>query len=441
MKRMILQTLALLSLALFLAASTLGAEKVKSIKIAVENPTNVARPAADVVVSIPELRKIAPDFMPGSLIVTCTAASTLEQDAAARESTELPSQVDDLDQDGKADELVFQMDLGPRQARIVTIRYGEPDQIFRLRHDYPQRTNALFSSKIEGLGWESDAIAFRIYFDPRNAIDIYGKRRPTLQLRLFASPEYPYHEESPEGRDIFKVGDSIGIGGVAAWIDGRVVKVADVKERKWRIINLGPVRTIVELEYGGWNVGGKSITLRSRIAQWAGEHGFSHTIKVDPPSSMEFVTGFPVKHGIAPVRSNPSEGHVVWLATWGEQVVAPGPTATEAIAGQNLGLAVLVADQVADQPSEFADDHVNGLLRFVPRDGTASWFAMAAWDQENSERHKSSTAKTEVRAEELATRPPETVATQDAFLAIVKDQALRMDSPVKVKVLSAPSGH
>ena len=118
-----------------------------------------------------------------------------------------------------------------------------------------ERTYALFSTKYEGLGWESENIAFRIYFDPRNAIDIYGKRRRSLQLRMYATPEYPYHEESPEGRDIFKVGDSIGIGAMAAWVDGKVVKAADVKERAWRIISLGPVRTIVEVEYRGWNLG------------------------------------------------------------------------------------------------------------------------------------------------------------------------------------------
>jgi len=41
---------------------------------------------------------------------------------------------------------------------------------------------------------------------------LYGKRRPTLQLGMYASPDYTYHDESPEGRDIYKVGDAIGIG-------------------------------------------------------------------------------------------------------------------------------------------------------------------------------------------------------------------------------------
>src|SRR5277367_2243242 len=116
--------LSCLLLSLFMATSALCLEGIKSVKIAVENPANTARAAADVVLSISDLRKAAPDFTPGSILVTCTSAATLEQDAAIVESTELPSQVDDLDGDGKGDEIAFQIDLGPNQTRIVTISYG-----------------------------------------------------------------------------------------------------------------------------------------------------------------------------------------------------------------------------------------------------------------------------------------------------------------------------
>src|SRR5215813_6865327 len=186
----------LLLLAVF-ACVTRADEPIKSIKILVTNPSDMARGAADITVPVSELRKIAPDFKPGALVVTTSNAKSLEEDAAVLQTEELPSQIDDLDGDGKADELAFQVDLGARQSRIVTISYGEEDRIWRLRKDYKPRTSALFSKKFEGLGWESDRIAYRIYFDPRNAIDIYGKRRPTLQLSMYASPDYGYHDESP----------------------------------------------------------------------------------------------------------------------------------------------------------------------------------------------------------------------------------------------------
>src|SRR5882724_11752389 len=212
---------------LLAVSSAWSSEKIKVIKLAVANPTDAVRPSANVVVSINDLRKVAPDITPGSLIVTATNATNIKEDAAVLAATELPSQVDDLDGNGTGDELAFQIDLAPHQTRIVTISYGEEDRILRLREQYLRRTNALFSRKIEGLGWESERVAFRVYFDSRNAIDIYGKRRPSLQLELYASPDYAYHEESPEGRDIFKVGDAIGVGSVASWVQGKIVKAAD----------------------------------------------------------------------------------------------------------------------------------------------------------------------------------------------------------------------
>src|SRR5260370_19423877 len=231
-----------------------GAQKIKNIKVAISNPGDHPRKAADIVIPIPQIRKVAPDFTAGAMSVTASNASTLEQDASEIQTEELPSQADDLDGDGKADELVFQVDLTPHQTRIVTISHGNQDRIWRLRGDYKQRTAALFSRKIEGVGWESERVAFRVYLDPRNAIDLYGKRRPTLQLGMYASPEYAYHDESPEGSDMFKVGDSIGIGAVAAMGGGKLIKVAVEKERKMQILSRRPGRSHSELRAEGWNV-------------------------------------------------------------------------------------------------------------------------------------------------------------------------------------------
>src|SRR5262249_9897308 len=150
--------------------------------------------------------------------------NTLEEDARTLQTIELPSQADDLDGDNKYDELAFQIDLKPRQTRIVSIAYGETATIQRLRSDYSKRTAAKFTLNFDGLGWESEANAWRIYCDQRNAIDFWGKRRLGLYLEMFGAPEYAYERESPLGRDIYRIGDAIGIGSVAALSDGKVVK-------------------------------------------------------------------------------------------------------------------------------------------------------------------------------------------------------------------------
>jgi unsaturated chondroitin disaccharide hydrolase len=409
-----------------------GAQKIKNIKVAVSNPSDHPRNAADIVIPIVQIRTIAPDFTPGALIVTASDASTPEQDASILQTEELPSQVDDLDGDGKGDELAFQVDLAPHQTRIVTVSYGDQERISRLRSDYQQRTAALFSRKIEGLGWESERVAFRVYFDSRNAIDLYGKRRPTLQLAMYAAPDYTYHDESPEGRDIYKVGDAIGIGAVAGLVDGTVIKVAEVKDRKWRIIASGPVRTMVELEYDGWNARGKIIDLRSRITQWAGERGFTHTIFANSADDFEFVTGLPAKLGLEPVTSGQnSRAH--WLATWGEQVVAPGPTATEAISGQQLGLAIVTLAPHA----AFRDDAKNHLIDFKLSEGSQSWYAIAAWDQEGSNRRVGHGNQKEEGRHQSLVLPSDAITSREEFLSAVKEQAERMAEPAGIRIVSA----
>src|SRR3989475_11591739 len=194
--------------------SGLATPRIKVVKLAVTNPTDELRLHENIVVNIADLKRIAPDFKAGDAIVTTSDAATLEEDARTLQTIELPSQADDLDGDNKYDELVFQIGLKPRQTRIVTIAYGDPATMQRLRSDYPKRTAAKFTMKFDDLGWESESTAWRIYFDKRNAIDFYGKRRPGLYLEMFGAPEYVYDRESPFGRDIYRIGDAIGIGSV-----------------------------------------------------------------------------------------------------------------------------------------------------------------------------------------------------------------------------------
>src|SRR5208283_1955302 len=102
-----------------------AAARIKVLKLAVTNPGATARTAENIVVPVSVLKRIAPDFTAGSAIVTTSDAATLEEDARTDQTVELPSQADDLDGKGKYDELVFQIDLKPRQTRIVTIAYGD----------------------------------------------------------------------------------------------------------------------------------------------------------------------------------------------------------------------------------------------------------------------------------------------------------------------------
>ncbi|HJZ82885.1 MAG TPA: DUF4861 family protein, partial [Pyrinomonadaceae bacterium] len=419
------------------AGSVFAAPRIKVLKLAVTNRTNETRLAEDIVVAVADLKRIAPDFKAGDTIVTTSDATTLEEDARTLQTIELPSQADDLDGDNKYDELAFQIDLKPKQTRIVTIAFGDTATIQRLRSDYPKRTAAKFTMKFDGLAWESEATAWRVYFDKRNAIDIWGKRRPGLYLEMFGAPEYVYNTESPLGRDIYRIGDAIGIGAVAALVDGKVVKVADVAERNWRIVSAGPVRVIVELTYKGWKVAGREVNLTSRMTQWAGERGFDHRVTADGADGLTLVTGIVRQPGLqertfAATANQPA----LIRAWWGHQVQEEGPSATAVhmLPNQNLGLAIIARGA---ESKSLPDDSLNLLLQPQFEKGRAEWYVTGLWDQEDSEglHVNASGADSRFRYGTMAT--PGKVLTQDDFVKLVQETSDRLSQPARVEVLSA----
>jgi len=423
---------------LVMVASVFASPRVKVLKLAITNPTDETRLAEDVVVAVADLKRIAPDFKPGDVIVTTSDAATLEEDARTLQTIELPSQADDLDGDNKLDELAFQIDLKPKQTRIVTIAYGDPATIQRLRSDYPKRTAAKFTMKFDGLGWESEATAWRIYFDKRNAIDVWGKRRPGLYLEIFGAPEYVYHWESPFGRDIYRIGDAIGIGAVAALVEGKVVKVSDVAERKWRIISAGPVRTIVELSYKGWKVGGREVNLISRITQWAGERGFDHRVTAEGADGLTLVTGIVRQPDLQEKVSAPSMSQPAFIrAWWGHQVEEEGPPATaiHMMPDQNLGLAIIAPGK---ESKSIADDPLNLLMQPQFENGKAEWYVIGVWDQETTDNLTvtASSAYSRFRYGSLAA-PRNTPRNFDDFLAFVQQTSARVLQPARIAVLSS----
>jgi unsaturated chondroitin disaccharide hydrolase len=421
--------------------------RIKVLKIAVTNPSSVAREAEPIVVAVADLKKIAADFAPVPIVVTHTAASTIDEDAAVLHATEVPSQVDDVDGNGTPDEIAFQLPLGPKETRIVTVAYGDAATLWRLRGEYPALTHARFATKYEGPGWESELTAWRLYFDKRNAIDLFGKRRAGLHLDTFAMPGYDYHAEIAIGRDIYKNGDALGIGSVAALVDGKIVKVADVAERTHRIVATGPVRAIVEVRYEGWSVGGRTVDLSSRFTQWAGDRGFWHDVAVSP-ADVVLVTGLPKKPGASVLHggsaSDASSGgprgsgdrhDVAALATWGAQVLAPGAAATDSLPDDRLGLAILQPSSTSP-PSSLPGDTPNHLMGIALDQGRGRYYVLAAWAQEGSEQLVASATAGQRNMNGSRIVPERAIRTSEAFSAALAARVGRLTAPLRVAVVS-----
>jgi unsaturated chondroitin disaccharide hydrolase len=431
------QRVGMLLLLLVATTTVFSSPRIKVIKLLITNPTDLARAHENIVVQVADLKRVAADFKAGDGIVTTSDAGTLDEDARTLEATELPSQADDLDGDNKYDELVFQIELKPKQTRIVTVAYGDPASIQRLRSDYPRRTAAKFTMQFEGLAWESEASAWRLYLDKRNAIDVFAKRRPGLYLEAFGAPEYGYHYESPMGRDIYRIGDAIGIGAVAALVDGKVVKVSDVTERKWRIISAGPLRTIVEIKYNGWKVGGREVNLTSRITQWAGKHGFEHSIQVEGANDLSLVTGV-VRHAGLTEKVIPPTSEEPALARywWGPQVVEEGlpATATHNLASQNLGLGIIAKGRDSKVPD---DDSLNLLVQPQLTNGRASWYVLGLWDQENTDNLLVNARSAEDRSRQGTLALASNAVTMTTFDELVRQTVQRITHPARVQIASS----
>jgi unsaturated chondroitin disaccharide hydrolase len=418
----------LLALLLTAAAPAAIAAPVRTLKLTITNPLDVARPHEPIVIAVAELKKRWPDLQPAHLIVTVTDARTLDEDAAALSSRELPSQVDDVDGDGHLDELAFQIDLGPKQTRVVTIASGDPTVIERLRADYPPGTNAVQSAHYEGIGWESEIGAWRVYLDDRNAIDLFGKRRPGLWLQRWSGAEYKYHDESPLGRDIYHIGDTLGIGAAAARTESGIQAVRPVERRTGQVRARGPVRAIVEVDYKGWTLGAQTLDMRSVIVQWAGDRGFEHRVSATAPVS--WVTALP-HHSAAPSHSlNDGKNLVLW--TWGHQVVAPGADVTESLPDQSLGLAIIAPHASNDYPTVEGDNNLIPLA--VGKD--ARWWVYAAWDQEGTEHLVGHGSQVEEGAGESRTLPPAGIKTGRAFESFLVSQQQRLAAPAVVTWLT-----
>ncbi|HEX4749453.1 MAG TPA: DUF4861 family protein [Bryobacteraceae bacterium] len=428
----------LLRLAGIFALACMGiaaAPQVKNIKLAVKNPVAKEQTAAHVIVSVEELVRIAPDFRATPIVVTTSDAATVDEDARTLHATELPAQADDLDGDGKADEIAFEIDLKPNQVRIVTIAYGAAETLNHLVTNWPPRTDAKFSHRYEGLGWESEQTAWRIYYDKRNAIDLYGKRRPGLYLDLFSSPDYVYHQPSPLGRDIFDVGDSIGVGSVAALVDGKPVRVSDVAERNWRIISSGPVRSIAEIEYKSWKVAGKSVDLITRFTQWAGEHGFEQSIRANNVEGVQLVTAIPVKPNAPLFALKRGDDSIAAVADWGQQVVAPGMKAAHNdLPDQDLGIAILASRRTV-KPE--ASDAANHFLGITLESGTAAWFVAAMWNQEDTQALIVNSPDPAHRDGAGTLAPAVPSPNLDTFSNYLSRVSIAMAHPAAIEILSA----
>lgn len=227
----------------------------------------------------------------------------------------LPSQVDDLDGDGKWDEFVFVANFKASESLSLSIKNVSIDA-------YPtfnKRTNVRLGIKQkdgsyievdsyeapyfkdefkiiaqgESVSWENDKMGFRNYFDCRNLKDLFGKRKPDLVLDKISTPEIPnYHVLSDWGMDVLHCGSSLGAGGLAMMEDDSLYRLGSTETYSYQKVVEGPVRSIFDLKYTGWKVADEQLSAVERITIYPGKYWFQSDVTVSGfDGQKQLVTG------------------------------------------------------------------------------------------------------------------------------------------------------
>ena len=169
-------------------------------------------------------------------------------------------------------ELLFQTDLAPEETKSFRLM-KLPDGV---KKPHPQATTYCCSlpERHDDFAWENDKVANRMYgpaleFETiTSGVDAWGKcvPYPVVEkfIRDYTQKEIPYHYNHGEGGDFYKVGNTLGCGGLAPFVNGKVRLPRNFTD--WKVLANGPIRSVFELSYQAWKAEGYTVGETKRIS-------------------------------------------------------------------------------------------------------------------------------------------------------------------------------
>ncbi|MBR6285392.1 MAG: DUF4861 domain-containing protein [Bacteroidaceae bacterium] len=271
------------------SANSAAQNQTKNFKLNVKNPLNMARTDEPVVL---QLSKMPTTFKVKSATVLVN-------------NQEVPSQLDDLDGNGVFDELAFVMDMKAKENSNIDIilssaktkknytpRVYVDMQMSDKNKKYPEIQILSFPGNVppsitygsvyhHGPEFESELTGYRLYFDNRQSIDIYGKVERRLELaetRFYTTKE---QKNANYGTDVLWAGKSVSLGSFRGWDGKNLLYVDSVELRTEAVRAYGPVRTIVDIIDKNWYYKGKELNMSQRYIQYAGHRDVEVQIHFD----------------------------------------------------------------------------------------------------------------------------------------------------------------
>ncbi len=333
------------------------------IECTVTNPLSSLRENEPVVIRLADIRKELPDYVGGYVSV---------YDG----NIEICSQQDDFDGDGLWDELVFLTDLRPKEKKTFVLHvnsagdgkslecvkevnaqmyFNNPDKSITPTLEASSTADNMYNKMYHhGPAWESDKIGYRLYFDKKTTVDVYGKKK--YRLELDDTKWYPTDQQLADkyGDDILWVGNSVGVGTLKGWDGKEATHIDPMSKRTARIVINGNLRTVVDMAVEGWQYHGQSIDVTARYIQYARHRDMIAQVIIGEPAAkgnLDFCTG------VQKVRQSQTYSDKDGLiALWGTEY--PTPDSVK-YTRETFGLGVIVPKKSIEK---FATDPLNHLI-------------------------------------------------------------------------------
>ena len=268
----------------------------------------------------------------------------------------IPSQADDMNGDGYWDEFVFTLDLQAKASKKLNIEFVLKDEyptflkrtnlrlgIKKGEHEFEEVDHYIAPVGLDGfptiaqgesVNWENDKMGFRNYFDCRNVKDLFGKLQPAMIVDKIHTPEMgDYHKLADWGMDVLHCGSSLGAGGLAMYENDSLFRLGSTDVYEYQKITEGPVRSVFDLKYKGWNVDGKKLDAVERISIYPGKYWFQSDVTVSGfEGKKQLATGIVTSH----LKNDPYEFYA------GESFKVLATLDKQSLNNDELGMAVMI---------------------------------------------------------------------------------------------------
>lgn len=387
------------------------------------NLSGISRPHELLRIGLKEIRSKYPTFNDNSFVVTCNGI-------------EVPSQLDREWVDSTGRSILVLASFAPYQKKKFVVTWSNDTAV---RHRFKKMTQAVLGMKvdyrkvngyytggkfvdvdsttvpgdhfahdalyrIEGPGWESDKIVYRFYLDSRSRNDIFGKKIDGLVLQklgvndLVSNSKESYTHMLDWGMDIYKVGESLGIGSIAMWSGSVPITVSDVHHIKCYVSENGPILSGIFTKYIGWKSGGNTYDLYSHLTISAGSRltRVDLTLKGKP---SELCTGLAIHDSCDFIKSAAaSKSEWKYIALYGKQ----------SLSGDDLGTAVFYrgSDEVM-----LTQDSLSQIVVLRPDNGKLIYYFGAAWQEE-----------------------PGGIKNEKEFRKYLEETIVKLDNPIEVSL-------